>query len=174
MLLLGWGLQAPRELAAAPFGLAVAPAFDSLPPRQAGAVDTRAIKALPLLAQAGRPADSVIVTEAQDGRSLNLRRGELLQIVLGETAGTGYSWQIESVDRRLMRPEGQSIWQDPGPPPPPGSQGPQGLVGGPQQVSFLFRAFSSGEGELVLRHWRSWEGPRSMDRRFRLRLRVVE
>ena len=128
----------------------------------------------PLLAQTGPPAESVIVTQADDGRSLNLRRGERLQVVLGDTAGTGYSWEIESLDRRLLRFEGQRTRQDPGPPPPPGFKGPVGLVGGPLQVSFLFRAVAGGEGELVLRHWRPWEGPRSVDRRLRLRLRVVE
>ena len=116
---------------------------------------------------------SVIVTEADDGRILNLRRGEQLRIVLRETAGTGYSWEIEAVDRHVLRLEGRTSWQDPGPPPPPGLKGPAGVVGGPLQLSLLFRAVATGEGELRLRHWRPWEGPRSVDRRLRLRVRVV-
>lgn len=132
----------------------------------------------PLQAQAGglpaRPRATVIVTEAADGRSLNLRRGEQLQVVLAETAGTGYLWQVASLDRRLLQLEGQTSWQDPGPPPPPGVRAPVGLVGGPMQVSFLFRAVAAGEGVVLLRHWRPWEGPRSVDRQVRLRLRVVD
>ena len=122
---------------------------------------------------AGGVVESVIVTQADDGRSLNLRRGEPLRVVLPDTAGTGYSWEIESVDRRLLRLEGQSTWQDPGPA-PSGRKGAVGLVGGPLQVSFLFRAVAAGRGELLLRHWRPWEGPASVDRRFRLQLQVVE
>jgi hypothetical protein len=41
------------------------------------------------------------------------------------------------------------------------------------EVSFLFRAVGVGSGELRLRHWRPWEGPRSIDRRFKLSVRVV-
>ncbi len=116
--------------------------------------------------------DTVIVTQTDDGHTLNLRRGEQLWVVLPETAGTGYSWEIERVDRRRLQPEGQRTWQDPGPPPPAGSQGIGGLVGGPLQVTFLFRAVAAGETELLLRHWRPWEGPGSVERRFRLRVRV--
>lgn len=126
-----------------------------------------------LLAQTGMPAESVIVIEADDGRTLHLRRGEQLRVVLADTAGTGYVWEIERCDPRLLRAEGQRTWQDPGPPPPPGLQGPVGLVGGPLQVSFLFRAIGLGEGELRLRHWRPWEGARSIDRTLRLRVQVV-
>lgn len=146
---------------------------------RAGGAGLFAVASLPggamLLAEApaGGAVETVIVTQADDGRTLNLRRGEQLRVVLSDTAGTGYSWEIESVDRRRLRPEGQRTWQDPGPPPPPGFNGPVGLVGGPLQVSFLFRAVAPGETELLLRHWRPWEGPGSVDRRFRLRLRVA-
>lgn len=123
--------------------------------------------------QTGGAVETVIVTQADDGRTLNLRRGELLRVVLPDIAGTGYSWEIESLDRRLLRSEGQRTWQDPGPPPAPGVIGPAGLVGGPMQISFLLRAMAPGETELRLRHWRPWEGPGSVDRRFRLRLRIA-
>lgn len=117
---------------------------------------------------------TLVVTAADDGRVVNLRRGELLRVVLTDTAGTGYSWEIERNDPKLLAPEGQQTWQDPGPPPASGSpMRSPGLVGGPMQVSFLFRVVGKGSGELRLRHWRPWEGPRSIDRRFKLALRVV-
>lgn len=123
--------------------------------------------------QAGWAVETVIVTQADDGRTLNLRRGERLRVVLPDIAGTGYSWEIEGVDPRLLRPEGQRTWQDPGPPPAPGVEGVAGLVGGPLQISFLFRAVAPGRTELRLRHWRPWEGAGSVDRRFTLQLRIA-
>lgn len=114
----------------------------------------------------------LVVTAADDGQVVNLRRGEQLQVVLSDIAGTGYSWEIERNNPKLLAPEGQQVRQDPGPPPAPGSQVPVGLVGGPMQVRFLFRAVGQGSGELRLRHWRPWEGPGSVDRRFKLALRV--
>ena len=114
-----------------------------------------------------------VVTAADNGRQVTLRRGEQLQVVLSDNAGTGYSWEIEHNDAALLTPEGQETRQDPGPPTSPGSPRPVGVVGGPMEVRFLFRALGKGNGELRLRHWRPWEGPRSVDRRFRLVLRVV-
>ena len=49
-------------------------------------------------AAAGEPR---VVTAADDGRLVNLRRGEQLRVVLNETAGTGYSWDIEHNDPKL-------------------------------------------------------------------------
>ncbi|MEB3200385.1 MAG: protease inhibitor I42 family protein [Synechococcaceae cyanobacterium] len=114
---------------------------------------------------ADTPADTLTVSEADSGRTLNLRRGEQLRVVLSDSAGTGYSWEIERLGAQLKLLQRQSR-QDPGPP------GSPGLVGGPLQVTFLFRAEAAGETRLELRHWRPWEGPRSIDRRFRLGLRI--
>lgn len=113
----------------------------------------------------------LVVTAADDGRVVNLRRGEQLQVVLSDIAGTGYTWEIEQNNPKLLAPEGQQVRQDPGPPPPPG-QMQVGVVGGPMQVRFLFRAVGQGSGELRLRHWRPWEGPGSVDRRFKLAVRI--
>lgn len=124
--------------------------------------------------QAGGDVETVIVTQADDGRTLNLRSGERLRVVLPDIAGTGYSWEIEGVDPRLLRSEGQRTWQDPGPPPAAGIEAAAGLVGGPLQISFLFRAVAPGRTELRLRHWRPWEGAGSVDRRFTLRLRIAD
>lgn len=123
-----------------------------------------------------RPEDqAVIVTAADGGRRLHLSRGQPLRVVLSDNAGIGHAWEIESHDPRLLRCEGQRLRQDPGLPPPPGSRGRAGApVGGPQQVSFLFRAVAAGERQLRLRHWWPREGPRSADRYCGLRLQVVD
>jgi predicted secreted protein len=116
-----------------------------------------------------------VVTSADDGQLVQLRRGEALRLVLSDTAGTGYGWQIEHNDARLLAPAGQSTHQLRARAMAPGAeQQSLGLVvGGPLEVSFLFRAVGVGSGELRLRHWRPWEGPRSIDRRFKLSVRVV-
>jgi predicted secreted protein len=149
---------------------------------------------------AAEPAEgSVVVSAADDGRLLTLRRGQQLRVVLADTAGTGYSWEIEHNDPKLLAPEGQRSEQEPQPTPQPtrqpkvapsGTAAPSGagapsgtvapngppmprVVGGPMQVSFQFRVVGQGKGELRLRHWRPWEGEGSIDRRFKLALRVV-
>ncbi|MFN9693651.1 MAG: protease inhibitor I42 family protein [Synechococcaceae cyanobacterium] len=156
-------------------------------------------------------AGTVVVSAADDGRLLTLRRGDLLRVVLADTAGTGYSWEIEHNDPKLLAPEGQRSEPEPQPTPQPtlqptgspgGTVAPSGpvapsgavaprravapsravvasrppmprVVGGPMRVSFQFRVVGKGKGELRLRHWRPWEGEGSIDRRFKLALRVV-
>lgn len=129
----------------------------------------------------------VVVGAADGGRLLTLRRGQQLRVVLADTAGTGYSWEIEHNDPKLLAPEGQQSEQEPQPTPQPTLQpkgAPSGtvapssppmprVVGGPMRVSFQFRVVGKGKGELRLRHWRPWEGEGSIDRRFKLALRVV-
>lgn len=136
---------------------------------------------------------SVVLSAADDGRLLTLRRGQQLRVVLADTAGTGYSWEIEHNDPKLLAPEGQRSEQEPQPTPQPtlqpkaapsGAAAPSGtmatsgppmpkVVGGAMRVSFQFRVVGQGKGELRLRHWRPWEGEGSIDRRFKLALRVV-
>lgn len=120
---------------------------------------------------------SVVVTAADDGRLLNLRQGDKLRVVLADIAGTGYSWEIEHNDPKLLAPEEQRSEQEPQPTPQragaPNGQPVPGVVGGPMRVSFQFRVVGKGKGELRLRHWRTWEGPGSIDRRFKLALQVV-
>lgn len=116
---------------------------------------------------------TVVVTAADNGRLLNLRQGEKLRVVLADTAGTGYSWEIEHYDPKLLAPEGQRSEQEPQPAAAPNGQPVPRVVGGPMRVSFQFRVVGKGKGELRLRHWRTWEGPGSIDRRFKLALRVL-
>jgi len=109
---------------------------------------------------------------ADDGRSVNLRRGEQLRLVLPGNAGTGYRWVIEAIDRSRLQLLGAELWSDPGPPLSGGGRAP-GLVGGPQQTTFLFRAVGSGESELRLIHWPGPARAGADDPRFRLRVRSV-
>jgi predicted secreted protein len=100
------------------------------------------------------------LSEGDNGRTLELRTGESIEIVLPENASTGYRWAIDHYDKKLleavaMTPEytGQAM----------GSGG---------AVVFLFRAQGSGAGEIVLKNWRHWEGEASVTRRFRLNLTI--
>lgn len=117
------------------------------------------------------PGRTLTLSPADDGRSVNLRRGDQLRLVLPGNAGTGYRWVIDAIDRRQLQLLGAELWSDPGPP-LAGGRAP-GLVGGPQQTTFLFRAVGSGESELRLIHWPGPARAGANDPRFRVRVRSV-
>ena len=45
-------------------------------------------------------------------------------------------------------------------------------VGSGGEIAFNFKARKAGTGEIALKHWRHWEGDRSVIARFRVRLNV--
>jgi inhibitor of cysteine peptidase len=99
--------------------------------------------------------------ESDNGRTVVLRSGEMLRIVLPENATTGYRWTVEQWDREVAGPVAEA------PQYPPGS-----AVGAGGHVEFLFKAGKSGFGEIVLREWRPWAGSGSVIGRYRIYLEV--
>jgi len=144
-------VAAPRKAAAAPAPPAAGGAANPQPP--------------------SRPGTSLTLTAADNGRTVLLRRGETLRIVLTANAGTGFSWDLDTVDRRLVEPLAVEVRQAPGLLLADGSAAP--LAGGPQQITVLFRALAPGRGALSLKFWRRWEGEGSVIDRFRVPLVVV-
>ena len=123
-----------------------------------------------LAAPPDQSPEPITPIERDNNRTLTMRSGDQLRIVLRESAGTGYSWQIEEIDPTRLKSLGNQsrpeppLEQTPGRPP---------LVGGPLQHAFLFRCLRPGATRLSLRHWRVWEGPNSVDRRFTVKLRIL-
>jgi predicted secreted protein len=118
-----------------------------------------------------RTGTTLTLTAADTGRTVVLRRGESLRVVLSANAGTGYSWDPERIVGNLIEPLGVEVRQAPAMPRPGGPVAPP--VGGPQQITFLFRAVAVGQGSLSLKFWRPWEGETSIIERFRVPLVVV-
>lgn len=118
-----------------------------------------------------RPGTNLTLTAADHGSTVVLRRGETLRLVLSANAGTGYSWELDRVERRVLEPLGGEIRQAPGLPRDDGTAVP--LAGGPQQLTVLFRALAPGRGALSLKLWRPWEGEASAIQRFRVQVVVV-
>ena len=100
------------------------------------------------------------LAEGDNARTVTLHVGESVRIVLPENATTGYRWAVDRQATGLVdavpveyRPTSTAL-------------------GAGGEVEFTFRALRAGEGELALKHWRSWEGDASVIARFGVRLRV--
>src|SRR5580704_14846174 len=50
------------------------------------------------------PLNLINATESDNGSTVKLQSGEGLSISLAITTGTGYSWRVARVDRKVLRP----------------------------------------------------------------------
>lgn len=100
----------------------------------------------------------IAVSQADDGRSLAVRLGDLVCLSLAENPTTGYRWDIEETSNIL------ELQQD-----TYGSQVPAQL-GRPSTRVFVFRVAGAGLVKLRLRRWRPWQGESSIEERFSMDL----
>jgi len=106
------------------------------------------------------PQAMLTIGESDNGRTLDIGKGESVRINLPENATTGYRWAIDRYDESLI----EVIANDTAyPASAPGSAG---------QVAFTFRGKNVGSGEITLKYWRHWEGDSSITARFQVRLNV--
>lgn len=88
--------------------------------------------------------------ESDDGRSLTVPVGTVIELRLAERPGTGYGWAAEPSP---LIPLGVS--HDP-------ASGPPGAA---SAVTFRYRVAAPGPARLSLKHWRVWLGDPSVTRR---------
>jgi len=102
----------------------------------------------------------IFLVENDNGRTLDIHVDDLVRVTLSENASTGYRWAIDRYDEEFIEalsPEPRYADNSPG-------------SGG--EVAFVFKGVKAGSGEILLKHWRHWEGDSSITSRFRIRLRV--
>ncbi len=103
----------------------------------------------------------VVLTEADDGKTVEVGRGEQLGIRLSENPTTGFRWEIDKNNPEILALSGDQNIQ----------AADVGIGGGSQRV-LSFEAKSEGIDHLELKLWREWEGERSVTRRYSVTVRV--
>lgn len=109
-------------------------------------------------AESGKAHLMQSLTEADNGRTVDLRAGESVRLTLPENATTGYRWAIDRLDRDVVEEAGSEAHPS------------RGAVGSAGNVTFDFKAKKAGSGEVALKYWRHFEGEGSVVKRFRFRL----
>jgi inhibitor of cysteine peptidase len=94
--------------------------------------------------------------EADDGHTVVVHVGDMLDVHLPENASTGYRWETDSFDPKLVEFVNKSADTPPGPP------------GTPGMAVFQFRVIAAGSSAVSLKYWRQWEGDKSIVKRFRV------
>jgi inhibitor of cysteine peptidase len=100
------------------------------------------------------------LVETDNDRTVDVHLGDLVRVTLPENATTGYRWTVDHCDEEWIEAPGSE------------PRYPAKAVGSGGEVTFTFKAKKVGTGEVVLKHWRHWEGDRSVIARFRVRLNV--
>ena len=100
------------------------------------------------------------LTELDDGRTIEAKVGDTIELVLPENASTGYRWAFDGVDEQVVRAsEGELV-------------GKPAKVGSGGDVRWRLTALAAAATEVRLKLWRRWEGDRSIQKRFAVRLTI--
>jgi inhibitor of cysteine peptidase len=102
----------------------------------------------------------LLMVEKDNGRTVAIRLGESVRVNLPENATTGYRWAIDRYDEEFI----EAVATEP--------HYTANAIGSGGEVEFIFKGKKIGSGEIMLKHWRHWEGGSSIISRFRLRLNV--
>jgi inhibitor of cysteine peptidase len=100
------------------------------------------------------------LVETDNDRTVEVRLGDGVRITLPENASTGFRWTIDRYDEDII----EALGSEP--------RYTAGDVGSGGEIAFTVKAKKAGRGKIALKHWRHWEGDRSVIGRFRVRLNV--
>jgi inhibitor of cysteine peptidase len=105
-------------------------------------------------------ATSTSLTSSDNGKTIQVHAGDEINIALDSNPTTGYKWAIEKSDATLLALKQSSFSASSS---VPGSGGTQ---------VFTFVAKSTGTVDLQLKYWRSFEGDKSITRRFAVTIQI--
>jgi inhibitor of cysteine peptidase len=108
------------------------------------------------------PLNLINATESDNGSTVKLQSGEGLSISLAITTGTGYSWRVAHVDRKVLRPGGA----------PTLVKNAYPMPGATATQVFRFMVTGLGTTQLELDYVRPWEKGVAPARIFRLDVTV--
>lgn len=103
---------------------------------------------------------SLMLGEKDDGRVVTVHVGQPVHVSLPENASSGYRWVVEHMDPDQVELTTHDATYT------------SRAVGSGGLALFSFRPLKPGAAEVVLKHWRHWEGDTASIRRFRLLMQV--
>lgn len=95
------------------------------------------------------------LSAADNGQTISVKVGDLILLRLDENPTTGYQWQLEPLDERVLELSGTSFELSPSP-----------TIGSGGTREFRFTARAAGHARIALKHWQPWSGESSVTQRF--------
>lgn len=103
----------------------------------------------------------VTLTQADNGKSVQVKPGDLIVIHLGENPTTGYRWAVDQINSEVISLVNSDYAQSPG----------TGIGGGGERT-FTFNAVKTGHSLIRLKLWREFQGDSSIIQRFDVTVQV--
>jgi inhibitor of cysteine peptidase len=97
----------------------------------------------------GCGASGTRITNADNGKQISVKSGDVVTITLESNPTTGYSWQVMEIDHAILVQDGDPEYKQ--------ASGSEGLVGAGGTETFHFRAIGSGTTTLNMGYMRPWE-----------------
>ncbi|MEB3311251.1 MAG: protease inhibitor I42 family protein [Snowella sp.] len=111
--------------------------------------------------QAETATKLMILTQKENGTTLNLNVGDRFSIQLPENLTTGFQWEfLPNTDGVVSLEETRYIT--------PTTQ----LIGGGGEILLTFRVEKAGQTTITINHWRPWEGEPSLLERYTLTIQA--
>ncbi len=101
--------------------------------------------------QANASGSPVRLTEADNGKAVTVKTGDLVQVVLAGNPTTGYSWStsLTDADKAVLQQQGDAAYAQESTDP--------SLVGGGGTFTFTYKAAAPGQVVLKFDYARPWE-----------------
>ena len=109
------------------------------------------------------PENVYIADEDDNGQSVTMGVGDMLQLMLAENPTTGYTWAIVTNDEDVLAPSGE-----------PAYEVESEAIGAGGTKTFMFQALAPGTSVLQMVNAMQWETPVVPAETFELTIQVVE
>ena len=103
----------------------------------------------------------VILTKQDQGKEIEVKVGDVVQIELEAIGTAGYQWFVESLDQEVLKLVSEET-QVPYP----------GRLGAPVLIVWKFEVIKEGTTEIRMDHYRSWEGKEQSTDHFEVTLNI--
>jgi inhibitor of cysteine peptidase len=94
----------------------------------------------------GKSTDTKL-TSADNGKTVNVKTGDLIVIELEGNPSTGYNWQAKDLDATALEQVGEPEFKSSNP----------GLIGSGGSITLTFKSLKAGASTINLVYHRSWE-----------------
>jgi inhibitor of cysteine peptidase len=106
-------------------------------------------------------AATKVVTDADNGKTVQIKMGDVLEVRLSSNPTTGYEWSLQKQSTTLLKLSGQSS-----------TKPKTSALGSPSVQIFDFAPTGKGTGVLMLHYVRSWEPPDPKEQQFNLHVTI--
>ena len=111
-----------------------------------------------------KASSSIAIIETDDGKNIDAKVGDTLALRLHENASTGYRWAFDALDEAKIELVKSGYARE--------GDAKTAVVGSGGDMTWTLKAKSKGTTQIKLKLWRSFEGDKSIQKRFAVTLKI--